>query len=68
MKIGVVWPHLHSDGLERDIESAMKIVIKGGGHMPHQTHPELLLQTIAEVMKAAILATKNADSPRCESV
>jgi pimeloyl-ACP methyl ester carboxylesterase len=65
---GVVWPHLHSDGLERDIENAKKIVIKGGGHMPHQTHPELLLKTISEVMEAADRATKKAESQRSESI
>lgn len=64
---GVVWPHIHSDGLVRDIQSAEKIVIEGGGHMPHQTHPELLLQTIAEVMAVAGQATKTAEPERSES-
>ncbi|MEQ8656813.1 MAG: alpha/beta hydrolase [Hyphomicrobiales bacterium] len=47
---GVVWPHIHSVGLERDIVGAQKIVIEGGGHMPHQTHPELVLDAIDEIM------------------
>ncbi len=50
---GVVWPHLHSDGLERDIAGAKKVVISGAGHMPHQTHPELLMDGIADVMARA---------------
>jgi len=47
---GVVFPHIHSDGLERDITGAQKIVIEGGGHMPHQTHPELVLDAIDDIM------------------
>ncbi len=47
---GVVLPHIHSDGLERDIEGAQKIVIEGGGHMPHQTHPELVLDAVDAIM------------------
>ena len=48
---GVVWPHIHSDGLERDIDGAEKIVIEGGGHMPHQTHPDLVLDAIADLLE-----------------
>jgi pimeloyl-ACP methyl ester carboxylesterase len=51
----VVWPSIHSDGLERDIEGAKKIVIHGGGHMPHQTHPDLLVEEIAAMMAQAAL-------------
>lgn len=48
---GVVWPHIHSDGLERDIQGANKTVIEGGGHMPHQTHPDLVLDAIDELLE-----------------
>lgn len=46
----VVWPSIHSDGLERDIAGARKTVIAGGGHMPHQTHPQLVLDAIEDVL------------------
>lgn len=45
----VVWPHVHSDGLERDIEGATKHVISGGGHMPHHTHAQLILDLIKSI-------------------
>ncbi|MBV6656390.1 MAG: alpha/beta hydrolase [Devosiaceae bacterium] len=50
---GVVWAHVHSDGLERDIPGARKTVIEGGGHMPHQTHPELTVELIADLLARA---------------
>ena len=50
---GVVWAHIHSDGLERDIEGAVKTVIEGAGHMPHQTHPDTILDAIDDVMQRA---------------
>lgn len=53
---GVVWPSIHSDGLERDIKGARKVVIPGGGHMPHQTHPELVLDAIEDVLRRAQLS------------
>lgn len=46
---GVVWPHVHSDGLERDIGGAVKHVIAGGGHMPHHTHADLILDCIKSI-------------------
>lgn len=49
---GVVWPHVHSDGLERDIEGAKKHVIPGGGHMPHHTHTQLVLDLIKSIAAA----------------
>ncbi|MEM6711420.1 MAG: alpha/beta hydrolase [Pseudomonadota bacterium] len=51
----VVWPEIHSDGLARDISGAHKTVIEGGGHMPHQTHPDLVLKAI-DAVNAARLA------------
>lgn len=48
----VVWPHIHSDGLERDIKDAVKTVIAGCGHMPHQTHPDKLIEAIAAILEA----------------
>lgn len=46
----VVWPDVHSDGLERDIEGAKKHVIAGGGHMPHHTHAQLCLDLIKAIV------------------
>ncbi|MEM1285320.1 MAG: alpha/beta hydrolase [Pseudomonadota bacterium] len=54
---GVVWAHIHSDGLERDIAGAVKTVIEGAGHMPHQTHPDIILDAIDDVMQRAELET-----------
>lgn len=48
----VVWPHIHSDGLERDIQGAKKHVIAGGGHMPHHTHAQLVLDLIGSIAKS----------------
>lgn len=45
----VVWPDVHSDGLERDIKGASKHVISGGGHMPHHTHAQLILDLIQSI-------------------
>lgn len=45
----VVWPHVHSDGLERDIAGAKKHVIAGGGHMPHHTQAQLVLDLIKSI-------------------
>lgn len=45
----VVWPDVHSDGLERDIKGAKKHVISGGGHMPHHTHAQLILDLIQSI-------------------
>lgn len=55
---GVVLPNIHSDGLERDIAGAKKTVIDGGGHMPHQTHPEIVLDAIAEIMDSVSLSVE----------
>ena len=58
----VVWPHVHSDGLERDIAGAQKHVIAGGGHMPHHTHAELVLDLIEDLMARA-LQRDDPDTP-----
>lgn len=50
---GVVWPHVHSDGLERDIEGAQKHVLPGAGHMPHHTHPDKTLELIDDLLMRA---------------
>ncbi|MTI44994.1 alpha/beta hydrolase [Roseibium hamelinense] len=34
----VVWPSIHSEGLQRDLPNANLLVLKGAGHMPHHTH------------------------------
>lgn len=46
----VVWPHVHSDGLERDIDGARKHLIDKGGHMPHHTQAQLMLDLITSMM------------------
>lgn len=56
---GVVWPHVHSDGLERDIPGARKIVIKGAGHMPHHTHAALMLDLIKGLLEPDGSTTNN---------
>lgn len=58
---GVVLPHIHSDGLERDIAGAQKVVIEGGGHMPHQTHPELVLDAIDQIVESARPSVETAE-------
>lgn len=49
----VVWPDVHADGLERDIKGASKHVISGGGHMPHHTHDQLILDLIQSIAAGA---------------
>ncbi|GGB32368.1 esterase [Roseibium aquae] len=34
----VVWPSIHSKGLESDLPNARLVVLDGAGHMPHLTH------------------------------
>ncbi|MFD1696976.1 alpha/beta fold hydrolase [Roseibium aestuarii] len=45
----VVWPHIHSDGLERDLPRAQKRLLPGAGHMPHHTHGAELAEAILEL-------------------
>lgn len=45
----VVWPSIHAEGLKRDIAGARLVVIPGGGHMPHQVHPDVVMAAIADV-------------------
>jgi len=45
----VVWPSIHSKGLERDLPNARLTVIEGAGHMPHLTHTDLVEAEILEL-------------------
>lgn len=58
----VVWPHIHSDGLEQDIPGAQKSVITGAGHMPHHTHPGLVMDALQD-----LIARGCTPDARCET-
>lgn len=45
----VVWPSIHSDGLERDLPHVKKILLPGAGHMPHHTHGARISQAILDL-------------------
>lgn len=44
---GVVWTHLHSQGLARDIPHCRLILLDDVGHGPHHAAPDLVAQEIA---------------------
>ncbi|MFN3854495.1 MAG: alpha/beta fold hydrolase [Phreatobacter sp.] len=44
---GVVWTHLHSLGLARDIPHTRLILLDGVGHGPHHAAPDLVAEEIA---------------------
>ena len=43
---GVVYAHIHSDGLARDISGARLTTLKGVGHSPHYVDPERIVAII----------------------
>lgn len=45
----VVWTHLHSEGLKRDVASTRLIVLPGVGHAPHHADPDLVIAEIARM-------------------
>jgi len=45
----VVWPSIHSKGLEKDLPNAQLVVIDGAGHMPHLTHTDLVEAEILDL-------------------
>ena len=49
----VVYTHIHSVGLERDIDGARLIRVEGAGHMPHHTRSETVVSAIEAVLLAA---------------
>ncbi|MBO0346970.1 alpha/beta fold hydrolase [Roseibium limicola] len=57
-KDAVVWPSIHSDGLERDLPHVRKIVLPGAGHMPHYAHGERIFRETLELAQAQDLAKK----------
>ncbi|WP_181703047.1 alpha/beta fold hydrolase [Chthonobacter albigriseus] len=49
----VVWPSIHSHGLLRDIQGAEMIELPGAGHMPHHTHPQVVVEAVETVSRRA---------------
>ena len=49
----IVYTHIHSVGLERDIPGARLIRVDGAGHMPHHTRTETVVAAIDEVAARA---------------
>jgi len=45
----VVYTHIHSAGLKRDIDGARLVLLEGAGHMPHHSRPKIVAEAIAEV-------------------
>lgn len=52
----VVRPDIHSAGLIRAIAGAELVELAGVGHMPHQTHPEVVIQAIDRVTRRFLAA------------
>lgn len=50
---GVVYPHIHSHGLARDLPNAWLVTLEGAGHMPHHTRRTAVLAEIAKVVAMA---------------
>lgn len=48
----VVWTHLHSVGLARDIRQAKLVVLPGVGHGPHHADPDLVVAEIRALQSA----------------
>ncbi|WP_237153092.1 alpha/beta fold hydrolase [Oryzibacter oryziterrae] len=49
----VVWPSIHSEGLRASIAGAELITLPGCGHMPHQVYPEMIVELVARIDRAA---------------
>jgi len=49
----VVWTHLHSTGLARDVPQTKLVVLPGVGHGPHHADPDLVVAEIAALQAAA---------------
>lgn len=47
---GVVYPHIHSHGLARDLPNAWLVTLEGAGHMPQHTRTDAVLEEIAKVV------------------
>ena len=49
----VVWTHLHSIGLARDVPQTKLVVLPGVGHGPHHADPDRVVAEIAALQAAA---------------
>ncbi len=49
----VVWPSIHSEGLLRDLPNAELLVLKNGGHMPHHTHTDEIVDALERLVRRA---------------
>lgn len=50
---GVVWTHLHSHGMARDVRQTRLILLPGVGHGPHHADPDRVVAEIAAMQTAA---------------
>ena len=50
---GVVYAHIHSSGLARDIPGARLTTLSGVGHSPHHVAPDRVVETILEAERRA---------------
>jgi pimeloyl-ACP methyl ester carboxylesterase len=51
---GVVYAHIHSKGLARDIPSARLTALAAVGHSPHHVAPDRVVETILEAERRAV--------------
>lgn len=49
----VVWTHLHSEGMARDVPQTRLIILPNVGHAPHHADPDLIVREIAELRDKA---------------
>ncbi|PLX35909.1 MAG: alpha/beta hydrolase [Hyphomicrobiales bacterium] len=52
---GVVYAHIHSTGLQRDIPGARLTVLEGAGHMPHHTRSDDIVAAVDRVVDRYLL-------------
>ena len=50
---GIVYAHIHSEGLARDIPGARLTKLEGMGHSPHHVAPDRIVEAILEAEKRA---------------
>ena len=53
-------PLIHSQAIARQVEGAKLILLPGIGHMPHYTHPELVVSEVDRVAALSAPAAKSA--------